>query len=125
MVQYSTLVDDMIDFAVDCKPVEQWKDLFCRQLKQWGFNDKATDALFLWGTEGHNWNKLHPSDNDLQVPANEILGSFYGEVSYCSDRMSIDRLFRCHWLYNLYKMKLQKEATECQQNTSFVQMDKQ
>ena len=94
------LVDDMITFASDELPITQWESLFKRQLSNWGFNKIAQDSLFRWGECGYNWKRLHLSEEEQRCTKEQWLDIFYCEVFYCSDRMSLDRLFRCHWLYS-------------------------
>jgi hypothetical protein len=78
----------------------EWEELFKLQLKEWGFNDIASNELFEWGNRGHNWDRLHSTEEEDKLSISECLLQFSGEIYYCSDRMSLDRLFRCHWLYN-------------------------
>lgn len=98
-------IDKLIHFSNHSKNLHLWENLFKEVLKNWGFNKTAQDKLFEWGKYGHNWEKLHENSIEEDMPANEVLNQFFGEVDYCSDRMSLDRLFRCHWLYNLYLRK--------------------
>lgn len=105
--------DKLIRFSSNRKNIKRWKNLFSEVLSNWGFEENAISKLFEWGAEyGHNWEKLHPSSEEESKTSEEILDKFWGEVYYCSDRMSLDRLFRCHWLYNYYFIKLNKEKTQ-------------
>lgn len=100
-----SIIDKLIHFSIHSKNLHLWEGLFKEVLKNWGFDKNAQNTLFEWGNHGHNWTKLHENDSEKSMPANEVLESFFAEVDYCSDRMSMDRLFRCHWLYNLYLRK--------------------
>ena len=77
----------------------QWKLLFKWYLQRRGFNIIAIDQLFAWGNGGYNWKELW-GDKDETLDLEERIHNFIGELYYCSDRMSLDRLFRCHWLFN-------------------------
>ena len=46
-----------------------------------------------------NWNHLWMTDDEKKKPVNEWLNDFMADVFYCSDRWSLDRLMRCHWMY--------------------------
>jgi hypothetical protein len=106
-------VDKLCKFSDKRKNIKNWKNLFSEVLSNWGFTEPSISKLFEWGAEyGHNWEKLHPSQEEELQSSTEILEDFWNEVSYCSDRMSIDRLFRCHWLYNYYFIKLSKEKVK-------------
>lgn len=65
------------------------------------FNIAAINKLFEWGDGGHNWTALHKGNTEYEnYNEDEILSEFKAEVSYTYDRMSLDRLFRTHWLFN-------------------------
>jgi hypothetical protein len=87
----------------------RWKELFCRQLKVWGWNGKAQEDLFGFGQYGHNWEKLHPTKKEEKKSAADWLIDFSSELHYCSDRMGLDRLLRCHWRFNQVFMALSEE----------------
>ena len=86
-----------------------WFEFFKVYLKSLGFNLKAIKALFEWGESGHNWQKLHPSNEIEKASPNVIRNQFQNEVFYIYDRMSLDRLFRAHWLYNVLQQKLNEK----------------
>ncbi len=80
-----------------------WYNYFSTILKNQKFNQVSIDQLFGWGNFGHNWKTLHDeNDKDWQhdKTKKQLFDSFYAEVYYISDRMSLDRLFRTHWLFN-------------------------
>ena len=99
-----------------------WRAFFAKVLYDWGFNKTAIDALFGWGSNGHNWQALwsecHPTStnpkkrhmNYGRVPARRFLEDFKGEVGYIYDRLSLDRLFRTHWLYNQWMMRTEPKV---------------
>lgn len=98
-----SIADKFIEMALK-ESTGDWELLFKQQLKLWGFNRVAQDSLFRWGRNGHNWDKLHQGKEEEGYTSDEWLKLFFDEVHYCSDRMNLDRLFRCHWLYNQYRM---------------------
>lgn len=49
-----------------------------------------------------NWELLHVTDEERLKPPEYWLERLKGDVWYCSDRWSLDRLTRCHWLYRAY-----------------------
>ena len=72
--------------------LSEWKKIVNTYLtKCWGWNAKAAKDFYLWGEGGGFNNKL--------LHVNSTIEDFYGEVHYCSDRMSLDRLFRCHVMF--------------------------
>ena len=87
----------------------EWKRLFKLQLSEYGFNNIAITELFVWGNNGHNWNKLHTNVEEEKKNVIEWLGKMAGEIYYCCDKMSLDRLFRCHWLFNHTIIQFKKE----------------
>ena len=103
------IVDLFCYFSSNKLDFSYWKSLYILQLMYWGFSKKSAEHLFEWGSYGHNWEKLHPTEEDSKKTIEEITNRFYGEVAYCSDRMWLDRLFRCHWLYN-YKLLRDKDV---------------
>jgi hypothetical protein len=49
-----------------------------------------------------NWERLHITDEERCLPPEYWLEELRSDVFYCSDRWSLDRLTRCHWLYRAY-----------------------
>ena len=96
--------------------IKKWKETIKRiTVNCWGWNEITANDIFDWGSGGHNWKLLwFPGDEDKENPKNqfltefvnkdskELLKNFLYELNYCSDRMSMDRLFRCHWEFNLF-----------------------
>jgi len=96
-----------IDVILQIK--SEWKRLFKLQLSEYGFNNISIRELFIWGNNGHNWNKLHTNVEEEKKNVIEWLGKMAGEIYYCCDKMSLDRLFRCHWLFNHTIIQFKKE----------------
>lgn len=103
------LVNFFIRFSKYEYPISYWRALFIAQLVKWGFNKESAFILSTWGQHGHNWRDLWPTDDIEETETSKVLEKFYSEVSYCSDRMGMDRLFRCHWLFNYYRRRAADE----------------
>lgn len=82
---------------------KHWRKFFTLSFQQWGFNQKAINALWYWGNWDHNWDILNKMNSKYKsYNAESFLRKFKGDVSYICDRVTIDRVFRCHWLWNQY-----------------------
>ena len=80
----------------------RWHQVFNIVLRDLGFTRKQRS--FMWGELMYgNWDRLHLTDEEKAKPSSEFLDDFYYDVLYCSDRWSLDRLMRCHWLYRAYR----------------------
>ena len=78
-----------------------WYQAFDAILASFGVCNR-TD--FFWNSlVAGNWKRLHLTADEEEVTKAEWLDKFYWEISYCSDRWSLDRLCRCHWLYRAWK----------------------
>jgi hypothetical protein len=88
-----------------------WKKYFNIACNHLGIKDKKTiNILFAWGEYGHNWKALWKEDSEYKDDDfNRLYKVFVYEAMYIADRLSIDRLFRCHWLYNQYKISIKEE----------------
>lgn len=78
---------------------DQWYNYLRLILREdFSFNKSAIESIIEWGKEGgHNWERLHWETKNYK----EYLKTFASEIHYCCDRMgSLDRIFRCHWLFN-------------------------
>ncbi len=78
-----------------------WEKCFCAYLKSTiGLSKKGGKKLFR-DFRMENWKALHLENTDYANETKaELIESFQCECIYISDRMSFDRLFRCHWLFN-------------------------
>lgn len=102
------IVDKLCEFSSNRQDIHLWESLFKEVLRKWGISKKSADLLFKWGEYGYNWEKLWENEEEKNMTSSKMLDKFYSEVEYCSDRMSYDRLFRCHWLYNHYNLKIKE-----------------
>ena len=93
------------------KVTEHWHRVFCCVAKYLGFN-RATRRILWEELVAGNWSRLHLSyDEGLNTP-DDWLQDFRWDVVYCSDRWSLDRLTRCHWLYRTYMKAVMEEVTD-------------
>lgn len=86
------LVDEVIQWSCKADPedINKWEEFVRSYLERWEWNDRAITDFINWGEDGFNNNNLHEMNS---------IERFYNEVEYASDRMSLDRLFRCHVMY--------------------------
>lgn len=82
-----------------------WRQVFEAVLVRERFTRKAIDYMWRELAQG-NWERLHQTDEERSLSPDEWLGRFREELFYCSDRWSLDRLTRCHWLWRQYKWKV-------------------
>lgn len=93
------------------KVTEYWHRAFCCVAKYLGFN--AATRRILWEElVAGNWSRLHLSYDEGLNTSDDWLRDFCWDVVYCSDRWSLDRLTRCHWLYRMYIRALGIEVDE-------------
>lgn len=80
----------------------RWHETFDAVLRLLGpFPKKARRCL--WdGLVAGNWERIHLSYDERAQSPRHWLEELRWEVWYCSDRWSIDRLTRRHWLYRAY-----------------------
>ena len=84
------------------KKIERlWHDTFNTILKSFNFNRKARNYMWEELVRG-NWKHLHLTDEEQSYSSYYWLDQLASEVWYCSDRWSLDRLTRCHWLFRNY-----------------------
>ncbi len=95
------------------KVTEYWHRTFCCVAKYLGFN--AATRRILWEElVAGNWSRLHMSYDEGLNTSDDWLRDLRWDVFYCSDRWSLDRLTRCHWLYRMYMGALRTEVDyEC------------
>jgi len=80
----------------------RWHQAFNSVLRDFGFPSRVRS--FMWDElVCGNWERLHMTDEEEALTADEWLDKLRWEVMYCADRWSIDRLSRCHWLFRAYK----------------------
>lgn len=88
------------------KVTEYWHRTFCCVAKYLGFN-RATRRILWEELVVGNWSRLHLSYDEGLNTSDDWLRDLREDVFYCSDRWSLDRLTRCHWLYRTYMRALE------------------
>lgn len=78
-----------------------WHTLFVKICKYFGINKSSANVLWEDMCIG-NWEHLWKTDEEKVKTSNDWLDAFMSDVFYCSDRWSLDRLMRCHWMYRQY-----------------------
>lgn len=94
--------------AGNCRPQkveEHWHRTFSCVAKYLGFNKSTRKVLWEELAYG-NWSHLHKTEEEDKRTPEEWLEKLQYDVFYCSDRWSLDRLTRCHWLYRQYEWAL-------------------
>lgn len=87
---------------------ERWRRVFEAILICERFTRRAINYMWEYLAQG-NWEHLHQTDEERCFSPDEWLEKFCNDVFYCSDRWSLDRLTRCHWLWRQYTWQLKKE----------------
>lgn len=64
-----------------------------------------------------NWEHLWETEEEKKMTIAELCYELRGEVFYCSDRMSWDRLCRIHWIWQriahrLWRIEIEEELAE-------------
>lgn len=94
------LVNEVIEWSSNYESdIDNWLKYCRKYLENYKWNEKAINDFIKWGKNGYN-NKL------LQFPI--TLLDVFDEINYCSDRMTLDRLFRCHTAYWNYRNNKEK-----------------
>lgn len=65
---------------------------------EFGMPKKAAEHFIEYACYG-NWTRLHLTDAERQLKAKDYAELLIGDVWYCSDRWSWDRVLRIQWLY--------------------------
>lgn len=94
----------------NCNPrkvEEYWHRAFSCVAKYLGFGRKERGVLWNELVAG-NWKRLHQTEDEENWTPEMWLDALYWQVMYCSDRWSLDRLTRCHWLWRQYDKAAKK-----------------
>jgi len=88
----SDFIDEVISWASKADPdfIRLWELYLRRYLIDMGWDSAAIADFVNMGEGGFNYKLLHIETS---------VEDFYDDVHYCSDRMHIDRLLRCHIQY--------------------------
>lgn len=90
----------------------EWKKLFIHICRYLCIN--KTSALVLWNEIGqnNNWKHLHLTEEEKTYTENNWKHLFIGELMYCCDRWSFDRLLRTQWAYRQWQNKVSETYWE-------------
>ena len=88
----SDFIDEVISWSSEANPdsIRTWESILRRYLIDMGWDNAAIADFVNMGDGGFNYGLLH---------IETFVGGFYLDVHYCSDKMSMDRLLRCHIQY--------------------------
>jgi hypothetical protein len=88
---------------------QKWMDCFNYYLTTLGYNNKSIESLF-YDFEMCNWTAMHIENTRFkEMSPEQLVLDFTGECEYICDRMSLDRLFRTHWVFRqAYKCDLDR-----------------
>lgn len=127
--------DFNMTFENEKKTVEyiaiNWKKLFTQILNdqfKWELNSKGIDDLFKWECDNiFNFNsneykllELHKIEIKYKS-LKQLIKDFIDDMVYCSDRFSIDRLFRCHWKFtDMLNKFLSERIIKCNYNNKII-----
>lgn len=79
---------------------KEYREAVCPALCKYNFHLTRSQALFLCDTLGQgNWKKMWLTEEEKSENAESISTALIGDIFYCSDRMSWDRLVRINWQY--------------------------
>lgn len=79
---------------------KEYREVICPALCKYEFKLTRKQALWLCDTLGQgNWKKMWLTTEEERQSTEEICREFIGDIFYCSDRMSWDRLTRINWQY--------------------------
>lgn len=79
----------------------KWRRVFAGAARAAGIDDESAIATMFDGlAQSCRWPHLSETALESNRSLAEWLSQVASDVSYCSDRWNLDRLFRCHWTHN-------------------------
>lgn len=92
---------------------KEYREVICPALCKYEFKLTRKQALWLCDTLGQgNWKKMWLTPEEEQEPTEEICRVFIGDIFYCSDRLSWDRLTRINWQYQRLLKRIENESND-------------
>ena len=90
--------------------INQYPDIF-RIIVKHNFKVKRSEIERMLETMCYgNWKRLWETDDETKLKTlDDYCEELKGELFYCSDRMSWDRLMRIHWIYQTILRRLRYE----------------
>lgn len=87
----------------------EYRHNICPALCKVNFKLTRKQALWLCDTLGEgNWKKMWLTDEEEKESDADICVGLLGDIFYCSDRMSWDRLARINWQYQRLLKRVRK-----------------
>lgn len=78
----------------------EYRHHLCPALCKYNFRLTRKQAMWLCDTLGEgNWKKMWLTEEEKTESGAEICKGLLGDIFYCADRMSWDRLARINWQY--------------------------
>lgn len=106
--KYYALINDYYHKYIDVEKsnevllqvAREYRHRICPALCKYNFDLTRKQAMWLCDTLGEgNWKKMWLTDGEKTESNEEICNGLLGDIFYCSDRMSWDRLARINWQY--------------------------
>ena len=92
---------------------EEYREIVCPALCKYNFKLNHKQALWLCDTLGQgNWKKMWTTEEDDAESDSEVCRLLIGDVFYCSDRMSWDRLTRINWQYQRLIRRIEQKTKQ-------------
>ena len=91
---------------------DDYPKMMRRVLKVWFHMPKKAAKTFIDGACRGNWERLHLTAMEKAASAESYADEILGEVWYCSDRWSWDRVMRIQWLYQRLRDKVRMGTGE-------------
>ena len=110
---YHKYSDAEIDTDTMKAIAEEYRETVCPALCKYNFGLNRKQALWLCDTLGQgNWKKMWLTDEDNAESDSEVCRQLIGDVFYCSDRMSWDRLTRINWQYQRLLKRIEQNTEQ-------------
>lgn len=93
------------------KVKNMWYNVFNSALKSLGFPRHARSRMWE-GLVFGNWKRLHLTEDERKATSTYWLEELAWDAYYCSDRWTLDRITRCHWMYRAYLDACDREKGE-------------
>ena len=110
-----TYITDKLDEDISVRPDEvedDWRKCFVASADVLGISRKSANVLYHGFGQG-NWEHLHLFDEERGYSLDKWASDFAYDLFYCSDRWSVERMLRVHWLFRQWE-EAQKREDECE-----------
>lgn len=106
------ICDDCSDFYRECSDSytnvdtvkTSWHKIFNNVCLYLGINKRSANVLWSDMCYG-NWKHLHKTEEEVKKTESQWFDDFVNDMLYCSDRWSVDRLMRVHWMFRKWGEK--------------------